>query len=64
MIIFRKNLMEECNGPEPEKFPEDHHIYNKSNHKDTEDSEKPHSPKSHFNKVYKRSQVIYQESPA
>jgi len=66
LIIFRKNLMEECNGPPVEKFPEDHKIYDKNHHhhEDGEACDELHSPKSHFNKVYRTSKVIYEESPA
>ena len=56
-------MMEECNGPEPEKFPEDHHIYKKEE-KDEEDSEKPPSPRAHLSKVFKKSHIIYHETPA
>ena len=56
--------MEECNGPPIEKFPEDHHIYDKNHIHDENCDHEPHSPKSHFNKVYRTSSVIYNESPA
>ena len=58
--------MEECNGPPKEEFP--HEKINRNHtHEDGEecDSDNAHkiSHRAHFNKVYKRSSVIYNEDP-
>tara|TARA_B110000285_G_C14786741_1_gene451102 strand:- start:474 stop:662 length:189 start_codon:yes stop_codon:yes gene_type:complete len=58
--------MEECNSPPKEEFPHDKHIYqtHEAGEECESDDNKKISHRAHFNKVYKRSSVIYNEDPA
>ena len=64
MIIFRKDIKKKINGPQNEKFPDDEKIYDKNIHNEEHETDKPPSPKSHFNKVYKHGEVHYHETAA